>query len=145
MTSLTIVYSTVYPDAQMASYAENVSIWWRHHDLVSVRMKLDDGSPSPTQNLHLIYNTSYTAHRYTYIYRSFEALAKAKCSEASQVQTKEGGSPYNLLFNRCSYMKATLRLASTLPFIWWRVLSILQPSGPGVSGATKVLLNNRKH
>ena len=42
ITSLTIVYSTVYSDAdqrktgefpaQMASYAENVSIWWRHHD-----------------------------------------------------------------------------------------------------------------
>ena len=53
ITSLTIVYSTVYSDAdqrkhqssatlafvpgtgefpaQMASYAENVSIWWRHH------------------------------------------------------------------------------------------------------------------
>ena len=54
ITSLTIVYSTVYSDAderkpqssaslafvrgvgefpaQVASYAENVSIWWRHHD-----------------------------------------------------------------------------------------------------------------
>ena len=59
ITSLTIVYSTVYsgedqskhqssaslafvwgnhrktvnsPHAQMASNAENVSIWWRHHD-----------------------------------------------------------------------------------------------------------------
>ena len=59
ITSLTIVFSTVYSDAdqgkhqsfapltgicegkslgtgefpaQMASYAENVSIWWRHHD-----------------------------------------------------------------------------------------------------------------
>ena len=45
ITSLTIVYSTVYSDAdqrkhqssagefpaQMASNAENVSIWWRHH------------------------------------------------------------------------------------------------------------------
>ena len=61
ITSLTIVYSTVYSDAdqrkqqssaslafvrgnlpgtgefsaQMASYAENVSIWWRHHDTSS--------------------------------------------------------------------------------------------------------------
>ena len=49
ITSLTIVYSTVYSDvdqgkhqssaslasAQMASNAENVSIWWRHHDLCS--------------------------------------------------------------------------------------------------------------
>ena len=56
ITSLTIVYSTVYSDAdqrkyqssasvafvrgihrgpaQMASNAENVSIWWRHHDCV---------------------------------------------------------------------------------------------------------------
>ena len=58
ITSLTIVYSTVYSDAnqrkhhssaslafvrgihrggfpaQMASNAENVSIWWRHHDHV---------------------------------------------------------------------------------------------------------------
>ena len=53
ITSLTIVYSTVYSDAdqrkyqssvslasvtgefpaQMASNAENVSIWWRHHAL----------------------------------------------------------------------------------------------------------------
>ena len=51
ITSLTIVYSTVYSDtdqrkhqsstplvpgefpAQMASYAENVSIWWRHQKL----------------------------------------------------------------------------------------------------------------
>ena len=58
ITSLTIVYSIVYSDAdqskhqssaslafvrgnspgtgefpaQMASYAENLSIWWRHHD-----------------------------------------------------------------------------------------------------------------
>ena len=57
ITSLTIVYSTVYSDAdkktsklrvtglcagnspgtgefpaQMASNAENISIWWRHHD-----------------------------------------------------------------------------------------------------------------
>ena len=55
ITSLTIVYTTVYSDAdqrkhqssaspafvwgefpaQRASYAENVSIWWRHHDPVS--------------------------------------------------------------------------------------------------------------
>ena len=57
ITSLTIVYSTVYSDAdqrkhqnsasleivwgihrefsaQMASNAENVSIWWRHHEFV---------------------------------------------------------------------------------------------------------------
>ena len=53
ITSLTIVYSTVYSDAyqrkhqsfaslafvwgefpaQRASYAENISIWWRHHDM----------------------------------------------------------------------------------------------------------------
>ena len=55
ITSITIVYSTVYSDAdqskhqssaslafvwgihrfpaQMASNAENVSIWWRHHDM----------------------------------------------------------------------------------------------------------------
>ena len=47
ITSLTIVYSTAYSDAhqrkhqssaslvfaQMASYAENVPIWWRHHDV----------------------------------------------------------------------------------------------------------------
>ena len=50
ITSLTIVFSTVYLDtdqrkhqsyaslpgefpAQMASNAENVSIWWRHHDV----------------------------------------------------------------------------------------------------------------
>ena len=50
ITSLTIVYSTVYSGAdqskhqssaslafvwgQMASNAENASIWWRHHDYV---------------------------------------------------------------------------------------------------------------
>ena len=54
ITSLTIVYSTVYSDAdqgkhqnsasltpgtgefpaQMASNAENVSIWWRHHERI---------------------------------------------------------------------------------------------------------------
>ena len=35
ITSLTIVYSIVYSDAdkKMASYAENVSIWWRHHEV----------------------------------------------------------------------------------------------------------------
>ena len=42
ITSLTIVYSTVYSDADqrkhqsstlLASDAENVSIWWRHHGL----------------------------------------------------------------------------------------------------------------
>ena len=54
ITSLTVVYSIVYSDAdqrkhqsstslafvgtgefptQMASYAENVSIWWRHHEI----------------------------------------------------------------------------------------------------------------
>ena len=52
ITSLTIVYSTVYSGAdkknikapslafvwgefpaQMASNADNVSIWWRHHDI----------------------------------------------------------------------------------------------------------------
>ena len=40
ITSITIVYSTVYSDAdqrkhqsaQMASNAENVSIWWRHDE-----------------------------------------------------------------------------------------------------------------
>ena len=31
ISSLTIVYSTVY-SAQMASNAENVSIWWRHNE-----------------------------------------------------------------------------------------------------------------
>ena len=66
ITSLAIVYSTVYSDAdqrkhqssaslplcvgnspgtgefpaQMASNAENVSIWWRHHDIVKTK---DDG------------------------------------------------------------------------------------------------------
>ena len=54
--SLTIVYSTVYSDAvqrkhqssaslafvcsaQMASNAENVSIWWRHHDTDAIPSK----------------------------------------------------------------------------------------------------------
>ena len=41
ITSLTIVYSTIFLDAdqrigefpaQIASNAENVSIWWRHHE-----------------------------------------------------------------------------------------------------------------
>ena len=49
ITSLKVVYSNVYSDAdqrkhqssaslafptQRASYAENVSIWWRHHDAI---------------------------------------------------------------------------------------------------------------
>ena len=60
ITRLAIVYSTVYSDsdqrkkqspaslafvrwirefpAQMASYAENVSIWWRHHGFRQSRM-----------------------------------------------------------------------------------------------------------
>ena len=50
ITSLTIVYSIVYSDAdqrkhqssgefpaQMTSYAENVSIWWRHHEYITVK------------------------------------------------------------------------------------------------------------
>ena len=32
ITSLTTVYSNVEFPAQMASNAENVSIWWRHHE-----------------------------------------------------------------------------------------------------------------
>ena len=32
ITSLTIVYSTVYSGAKRVSNAENVSIWWRHHE-----------------------------------------------------------------------------------------------------------------
>ena len=60
ITSLTIVYSTVYSDAdqrkhqrsaslafvagefpaQMASYAENVSIWWRHHADIECRIDM---------------------------------------------------------------------------------------------------------
>ena len=58
ITSFTIVYSTIYSDAdqrkhqsyasmafvrgtgefpaEMASNAENVSIWWRHHDISSI-------------------------------------------------------------------------------------------------------------
>ena len=61
ITSLTIVYSTVYSDAdqrkhqsfasltfvwgihwwlvQRASSAENVSIWWRHHDYIEDEIK----------------------------------------------------------------------------------------------------------
>ena len=63
ITSLTIVYSTIYSGAdqskhqssaslafvwgihrdrwipaQMASNAENVSIWWRHHDLAAMEL-----------------------------------------------------------------------------------------------------------
>ena len=53
ITSLTIVYSTVYSDAdqrkrqssgefpaQMASNAENVSIWWRHHEFSENTQKI---------------------------------------------------------------------------------------------------------
>ena len=59
ITSLTVVYSTVYSDAdqrkhqssaslafvwdefpaQRASYEENVSIWWRHHDIIRVDLR----------------------------------------------------------------------------------------------------------
>ena len=43
ITSLTIVYSTVYSDnrefpAQMASNAKNASIWWRHHVTAAVHL-----------------------------------------------------------------------------------------------------------
>ena len=63
ITSLTIVYSTVYSDAdqrehqssaslpfvrgihrfhaQMASNAENVSIWWRHHEWFDTKLAAD--------------------------------------------------------------------------------------------------------
>ena len=70
ITSLTIVYSTVYSDAderkhqssvslafvrgilpetgefpaQMASNAENVSIWWRHHDIMHTQMHVNNNS-----------------------------------------------------------------------------------------------------
>ena len=59
ITSLTVVYSTVYSDVDQrkhqssaplaldrwiprtkASYAENVSIWWRHHDIFQTLMRL---------------------------------------------------------------------------------------------------------
>ena len=60
ITSLIIVYSTVYSDAdrrkhqtsaspgtgefpaQMASNAENVSIWWRHHEYVKTGPRMND-------------------------------------------------------------------------------------------------------
>ena len=57
ITSLTIVYSTVYSDTdqrkhqssvslvfvQMARNAENVSIWWRHHDWLSLTFRAVGG------------------------------------------------------------------------------------------------------
>ena len=67
ITSLTVVYSTVYSDAdqrknqnsaslafvrgihrtgefpaQRASYPENVSIWWRHHDIDCLSKKFGE-------------------------------------------------------------------------------------------------------
>ena len=46
ITSLTIVYSTVYSGgefpAQMSSNAENVSIWWRHHAIENMVLHLTD-------------------------------------------------------------------------------------------------------
>ena len=68
ITSLTIVYSTVYAGAdqrkhqssaslgtgefpaQMASNAENVSIWWRHH----VNIKISDGQIGLSQVILLL-------------------------------------------------------------------------------------------
>ena len=45
ITSLAIVYLTVYSDAdqrkQMVSNAENVSIWWRHHGMCGICLELD--------------------------------------------------------------------------------------------------------
>ena len=68
ITSLTVVYSIVYTGvhqrkhqssaslafvrefpAQMASYAENVSIWWRHHVLKNTLSYIEE--TNPTDNL----------------------------------------------------------------------------------------------
>ena len=79
ITSLTIVYSTVYSNAdkkntstprvtghcagnspgtgefraQMASNAENVSIWWRHHDCDLTLMTLFGHPQLSIENYHL--------------------------------------------------------------------------------------------
>ena len=71
ITSLTIVYSTVYSGAdqikrqssariptEMASNAENVSIWWRHHDSGTLAVDLLQSCTKPTiystQNTHCV-------------------------------------------------------------------------------------------
>ena len=90
ITSLTVVYSTVYsgPDqrnikapshwplcgeftgtgeipAQRASYAENVSIWWRHHvDAITYQYpKFYAGLPDPCQH----FDESVTSSIWCYI------------------------------------------------------------------------------
>ena len=84
-TSLTVVYSTVYTDAdqskhqssrhwplcgeftgtgeflaQRASYAENVSIWWRHHVFTRPTLQLWAQIPQHWAIIH-IHMTSFTA------------------------------------------------------------------------------------
>ena len=71
ITSLTIVYSIVYSDAdqrkhqssaslefcaQMASNAENVSIWWRHHARIILVRGPDSYPVRPRTMGHLIEN-----------------------------------------------------------------------------------------
>ena len=73
ITSLTVVYSTVYSDAdqmwtgefstQRASYAEDVSIWWRHH-----------GMPRKgQQRLHIFKSTAIT-HIRASVYNQFNFI-----------------------------------------------------------------------
>ena len=71
ITSLSSVYSTVYSGAdqknspgtgeflaQMASNAENVSIWWRHHVLAHIQRRGIDNA---------IYDKQDTAHMHLQI------------------------------------------------------------------------------
>ena len=79
-TSLTIVYTTVYSDAdqwkhqsspslafvwgefpaQMASNAENVSIWWRHHDKGNHEIQLPQDSDNNSPLTSVITYTTWT-------------------------------------------------------------------------------------
>ena len=84
ITSLTIVYSTVYNKtwklrvtglgvgnsagtgefpARMASNAENVSIWWRHHDHTTASLP---GLPTLLRNSSLQWGTSPTFTRHSW-------------------------------------------------------------------------------
>ena len=98
ITSLTIVYSIVHSDAdqiknqstaslafvreftgefpaQMASNAENVSIWWRHHvqyppEVVSKQRYRLTSITTPTVDTKTILGPSYTIHSWDFLHRT---------------------------------------------------------------------------
>ena len=91
ITNLTIVYSTVYSDAdqrkyqspaslafvwgifpeQMASNAENVSIWWRHHDcsdeVIMIAVMRNENASISLYNAAIILSLGSVSERRRYI------------------------------------------------------------------------------